>query len=129
VDERAAVGGDSRAMFRLAQMYYKGLGGPQDYQLAPQWYEKAAATGHRYAIYKLSLCCGGGWHLQLRTTSSGGDAYNIQRRKGMGSAWRDDRVLKEARSTTGPPNERGLTMSKRAAGALRDCRSISARFR
>src|SRR5262249_50768359 len=52
--EKAAVAGDSRAMYALGRMYYVGLGGAQDYQQARHWYEQAAVAGHRDAMWELA---------------------------------------------------------------------------
>jgi uncharacterized protein len=36
-------------------MYHSGVGMPPDYQLARQWYQRAAAGGNSVAMYNLGL--------------------------------------------------------------------------
>ena len=43
--ERAAAGGDPRAMHNLALYYFKGEGGPRNSTTAATWFRKAADTG------------------------------------------------------------------------------------
>ncbi|WP_244264926.1 SEL1-like repeat protein [Caulobacter segnis] len=43
--ERAANGGDPRAMHNLALYYFKGEGGPRNSTIAALWFRKAADTG------------------------------------------------------------------------------------
>ncbi len=50
---RSARWGDANSQTLLAELYYLGLGGGQDKQLARQWYEKAARQGHAHAQYML----------------------------------------------------------------------------
>ena len=43
--QEAAAQGDAKAQFNLGYMYANGQGVRQDYAMARQWYEKAAAQG------------------------------------------------------------------------------------
>jgi len=50
---RAANFGDANSEALLGELYYLGLGGPQDMTLAARWFEKAARQGHAHAQYML----------------------------------------------------------------------------
>jgi TPR repeat protein len=50
-----AEGGDSRAQYQLALMYYRGEGLPQDYEKAALWYRRAAERGDVDAQLNLGL--------------------------------------------------------------------------
>src|ERR1035438_5552413 len=47
--------GDATAQYRLASMYYRGKGVPQDYPEALRWYRKAADQGDAKAQYGLAF--------------------------------------------------------------------------
>jgi uncharacterized protein len=47
--------GVAAAQHNLGTLYFEGSAVPQDYALAPQWYEKAAAQGNADAQISLSL--------------------------------------------------------------------------
>lgn len=51
--EQAALGGETRAQFELAQMYQHGIGIAQDPALAQYWLQVAARNGHRLASTQL----------------------------------------------------------------------------
>jgi len=51
--ERAAQGGDSRAMHNLGLYYFEGTGGAQNRTVAAQWFRKAADLGLRDSQYNL----------------------------------------------------------------------------
>jgi predicted acylesterase/phospholipase RssA len=53
--ERAAVSGDTAAMFKLGAMYLTGEHVPQDHEQARHWFEKAATAGRAEAMYGLGL--------------------------------------------------------------------------
>ncbi len=42
-------------MFNLGAMHESGRGGPQDYNLAKYWYEKASSIGSARAMTKLGF--------------------------------------------------------------------------
>ncbi|MDC4287922.1 SEL1-like repeat protein, partial [Acinetobacter baumannii] len=46
-----ALQGNADAQVKLGLLYIQGLGVPQDYILARQWFEKAAKQGNRDAEY------------------------------------------------------------------------------
>jgi TPR repeat protein len=48
-------------MILLGEMYFKGLGVPQDYGQARQWWEKEAASGNAWAMYHLGVLYENGW--------------------------------------------------------------------
>jgi localization factor PodJL len=50
-----AEAGDAAAQFDLAVRYAEGRAGPRNFELAAQWYERAAQQGHAVAEYKLGL--------------------------------------------------------------------------
>ncbi|WP_445369767.1 tetratricopeptide repeat protein [Methylomonas sp. BW4-1] len=50
---RAAGTGDANSQALLGELYYLGLGGPQDMTLAARWFESAARQGHAHAQYML----------------------------------------------------------------------------
>lgn len=50
---RAAGSGDANSQALLGELYYLGLGGPQDMTLAARWFESAARQGHAHAQYML----------------------------------------------------------------------------
>ncbi|WP_155931080.1 tetratricopeptide repeat protein [Methylomonas sp. 11b] len=50
---RAADSGDANSQALLGELYYLGLGGPQDMTLAARWFEAAARQGHAHAQYML----------------------------------------------------------------------------
>ncbi len=53
---RSANWGDANSQALLGELFYQGLGGPKDLEMAEQWYMKAARQGHAYAqfmIYKI----------------------------------------------------------------------------
>ena len=45
--------GDAEAQFNLGNIYYTGEGVTQDYELAFEWYQKAAHQGHTKAQFNL----------------------------------------------------------------------------
>lgn len=51
--ERAAQGGDRRAMHNLGMYYFDGVGGPKDLTVAAQWFRKAAEQGLVDSQYNL----------------------------------------------------------------------------
>ncbi|HEY3814759.1 MAG TPA: Localization factor PodJS [Caulobacteraceae bacterium] len=53
--ERAALGGDARAMFNLGMFYYEGTGGPKDETEGANWMKKAAELGQVDAQYNLAM--------------------------------------------------------------------------
>lgn len=53
--KRAAEQGDANAQTVIGSMYDLGLGLPQDYQQAKQWYEKAAAQENSNAQLNLGV--------------------------------------------------------------------------
>jgi localization factor PodJL len=52
--ERAANGGDKRAMYNLATYYIEGIGGPKDLIEAAGWFRKAAMAGVVDSQYNLA---------------------------------------------------------------------------
>ena len=52
---KKAEAGDHDAQFSLGLMYYDGLGVPQDYKKALQWFARAADQGNVSAQYNLGL--------------------------------------------------------------------------
>ena len=50
-----AAQGDARAQVYLGALYAEGLGVPQDFAIAREWYEKAAAQGNAMAQYNLGV--------------------------------------------------------------------------
>lgn len=52
--ERAALGGDRRAMFNLGMFYYEGSGGAADQSEAVKWFHKAADLGLVDSQYNLA---------------------------------------------------------------------------
>lgn len=55
---RSANVGSANSQVLLAELYYMGLGGPQDLSQAEQWYLKAAKQGHahgQFMLYKIYL--------------------------------------------------------------------------
>ena len=52
--ERAADGGDQRAMHNLALYYFEGTGGPKNTTLAAQWFHRAADLGLVDSQYNLA---------------------------------------------------------------------------
>jgi localization factor PodJL len=52
--ERAALGGDSRAMFNLGMFFFEGTGGPKDEAEAANWFRKAAELGLVDSQYNLA---------------------------------------------------------------------------
>ncbi|HWE47657.1 MAG TPA: Localization factor PodJS [Caulobacteraceae bacterium] len=53
--ERAALGGDRRAMFNLGMFYYEGTGGPKDETEGANWLKKSAELGLVDGQYNLAL--------------------------------------------------------------------------
>ncbi len=53
--ERAALGGDRRAMFNLGMFYYDGTGGPKDETEGANWLKKSAELGLVDGEYNLAL--------------------------------------------------------------------------
>ena len=53
--KKRADSGDADVKETLGRLYFFGLGVPQDYELARQWYEKAAAQGNAMAQFHLGL--------------------------------------------------------------------------
>ena len=51
--ERAAQGGDKKAMHNLALYYFEGTGGPKDTTTAAQWFRRAADLGLTDSQYNL----------------------------------------------------------------------------
>jgi TPR repeat protein/energy-coupling factor transporter ATP-binding protein EcfA2 len=56
-----AQNGDASAMNNLGYHYQQGLGVPQDYAKAREWYEKAADKGHVIALNNLGWLYQNGW--------------------------------------------------------------------
>ncbi len=52
----SAEAGDAEAQFNLGVLYEKGIGVPQDWEEAAEWYRKAAEQDHADAQNKLSEC-------------------------------------------------------------------------
>jgi localization factor PodJL len=52
--ERAALGGDRRAMFNLGMFFFDGTGGPKDETEAANWFRKAADLGLVDSQYNLA---------------------------------------------------------------------------
>ncbi|MGJ0430200.1 tetratricopeptide repeat protein [Methylobacter sp.] len=52
---RSARWGDANSQALIGELYYLGLGGEQDMDLAAQWFEKAAKQGHAHGQYMLYL--------------------------------------------------------------------------
>lgn len=50
---RSARWGDANSQALLGELYYMGLGGRQDIELAARWFEKAAKQGHAHGQYML----------------------------------------------------------------------------
>jgi len=46
---------DAEHQYRRGLQFEKGTDGPQDYEKAVEWYRKAAAQGHRDALYNLGM--------------------------------------------------------------------------
>ncbi len=59
--ERAANGGDPRAMHNLALFYFKGQGGPKNSAMAATWFRKAADHGLVDSQFNLAQLYEGGW--------------------------------------------------------------------
>ncbi|HSF67554.1 MAG TPA: tetratricopeptide repeat protein [Nitrospiraceae bacterium] len=51
----SAEAGDATAQNRLGLLYDEGVGVPQDYRQAKEWFEKAAAQGHAGAQFNLGM--------------------------------------------------------------------------
>ena len=54
-ERREVVPGVALAMRNLGQLYDNGLGVAQDYAMAREWYERAAANGDATAMYALGI--------------------------------------------------------------------------
>jgi hypothetical protein len=52
---RKAEQGDAERQFNLGMLYYEGHGVTQDYAMARQWWEQAAAQGNAAAQYNLGV--------------------------------------------------------------------------
>ncbi len=52
--ERAAQGGDRKAMFNMGMFYFEGTGGPKDEAAAAKWFRKAADLGLIDGQYNLA---------------------------------------------------------------------------
>ncbi|WAR45188.1 SEL1-like repeat protein [Methylomonas rapida] len=50
---RSSRFGNANSQALLGELYYLGLGGPQDMNLAGQWFDKAARQGHAHSQYML----------------------------------------------------------------------------
>lgn len=50
---RSANWGDANSQALLGELFYQGLGGPKDLEMAEKWYMKAARQGHAYAQFML----------------------------------------------------------------------------
>ena len=59
--ERAATGGDARAMHNLALYYFKGEGGPRNVTTAATWFRKAADLGLVDSQFNLAQLYEGGY--------------------------------------------------------------------
>jgi localization factor PodJL len=59
--ERAATGGDARAMHNLALYYFKGEGGPRNVTTAATWFRKAADLGLVDSQFNLAQLYEGGF--------------------------------------------------------------------
>ena len=53
--ERAALGGDRRAMYNLGMFYYEGTGGPKDETEGANWMKKSAEMGEVDAQFNLAM--------------------------------------------------------------------------
>jgi TPR repeat protein len=55
--ERRAEAGDAEAQYALGEVYYDGTlpGIPKNYQVAVQWFSRAAASGHARAAFGMAL--------------------------------------------------------------------------
>jgi TPR repeat protein len=51
----AATRGQARAQERLGEMYYRGIGEPQNYARAKHWFEMAADQREPFALYNLGI--------------------------------------------------------------------------
>jgi localization factor PodJL len=69
--ERAAEGGDPRAMFNLGMYFYEGVGGPQDAAQAAAWFRKAADRDLVDSQYNLGRL----YELGLGVPQDLGEAY------------------------------------------------------
>ena len=57
---KAAVQGNAKAQFNLANKYYEGKGVEQNFEEAFKWYKKAAEQGHSQAQFNLGCMYGRG---------------------------------------------------------------------
>ena len=55
VNLKLAEAGDREAQFNQGYTYHTGGGAPQDFDLAVEWYQKAAEQGHGCACYNLGV--------------------------------------------------------------------------
>jgi localization factor PodJL len=62
--ERAADGGEARAMHNLALFYFDGVGGPKDLMEAASWFHKAAVAGLVDSQYNLGRLYEQGYGVQ-----------------------------------------------------------------
>jgi localization factor PodJL len=69
--ERAADGGDRRAMYNLGMYNFDGMGGPQDQGQAVKWFRKSAELGFTDAQYNLARL----YELGLGVPADGAEAY------------------------------------------------------
>ncbi len=53
--------GDAEAQYRLAKLYFSGLGVPEDYNEAAKWMKSAAEQGHALAQFNLGEFYVNGW--------------------------------------------------------------------
>ncbi|NOQ13249.1 MAG: hypothetical protein GQ583_02055 [Methyloprofundus sp.] len=53
--QRAAHQGNANSQTLLGELYYLGLGGEQDSELAEQWFLKAAKQGHAHSQFMLYI--------------------------------------------------------------------------
>lgn len=69
--ERAAEGGDAKAMYNLANAYFNGAGGTRNTTTAAQWFQKAAELGMTDAQYNLGRIYEEGYGVK----QNGAEAY------------------------------------------------------
>lgn len=67
---RSARWGDANSQSLLAELFYLGLGGPQDRVHAEHWFKKAAKQGHAHAQYMLYRLYSNSPVVDLRTQAA-----------------------------------------------------------
>ncbi|WP_454759293.1 peptidoglycan-binding protein [Caulobacter segnis] len=83
--ERAAAGGDPRAMHNLALYYFKGEGGPRNVTTAATWFRKAADLGLVDSQFNLAQLYEGGYGVS-QNPAEAYKWYVIAGRAGDGTA-------------------------------------------